>query len=56
MHRRLIPVQQFFLQAQQRVETLVRRAFSGRPRALAATIVVLAIAVLSVGRGVAWFA
>ena len=56
MHRRLIPIQQAFLKLQQRVETFVRRTFTGRPRALAATVAVLAIAVLSTGGGVAWFA
>jgi penicillin-binding protein 1A len=56
MHRRLIPVQQAFLGLQQRAENLVRRTFTGRPRALAATVVVLAVAVLSAGGGVVWFA
>lgn len=56
MHRRLIPLQQAFLKLQQRGETFVRRSFTGRPRALVATVVLLAIAVLSSGGWVAWFA
>ena len=56
MHRRLVPIHQAFLGLQQRAERLVRRAFTGRPRTLAATVAVLAIAVLSLGGGVAWFA
>ncbi len=34
----------------------MRRAFTGRPRALAATIVVLTVALLTAGGSVAWFA
>jgi 1A family penicillin-binding protein len=56
MHRRLIPLQQAFLRLQQRGETLARRAFTGRPRALVATVVVLATGVLFSGGWVAWFA
>jgi len=56
MHRRLIPLQQAFLRLQQRGTSLVRRTFTGRPRALAATIAVLAVAVLSSAGWVAWFA
>ncbi len=56
MHRRLILFQQAVLKLQERLTTSVRRTFTGRPRALAATIAVLAAAVLSTGGGVAWFA
>ena len=56
MHRRLIQVQQFLLRSQARVSALVRRAFTGRPRTLAATIVVLTVALLTAAGSVAWFA
>jgi len=56
MHRRLLQVQQFLLRCQARISSLVRRTFTGRPRALAATVVVLAIALLAAGGSVAWVA
>jgi penicillin-binding protein 1A len=56
MHRRLIPLQHAFRRLQQRAATLVRRAFRGRPKALVATIAILAIALLSSAGSVAWFA
>ena len=56
MHRRLVPLHQAFLRLEQRAATLVRRTFTGRPRALVATIAILAAVVLSSGRSVAWFA
>ena len=56
MHRRLIPIQQAFLRLKDRVAALVARTFTGRPRALVATIAVLAAVVLSSAGGVAWFA
>ncbi len=56
MHRRLIPLRQAFLTFQHRVETLARRAFTGRPRVLVATVGILALAVLASGGWVAWFA
>ena len=56
MHRRLIQLQQVLLTAQSRAAGLVRRTFTGRPRALVATILTLSIVVLSSAGGVAWFA
>jgi penicillin-binding protein 1A len=56
MHRRLLPLQQAFVRFRQRVVSLVRRAFTGRPRTLVATISVLAVAVLGSAGWVAWFA
>jgi 1A family penicillin-binding protein len=56
MHRRLVPVQQAFLGLYERLGTLVRRTFTGRPRALVATITLLAVGVLSSSLWVAWFA
>ena len=56
MHRRLIPIQQAFLRFQDRAAALVARTFTGRPRALVATNLVLAIALLSSAGGLAWFA
>ena len=56
MHRRLIPVHQAFLRFQDRAAALVARTFTGRPRALVATNMVLAIAFLSSAVGLAWFA
>ena len=56
MHRRLLPLQHALHTLQQRSVTLVRRAFTGRPRTLAATIGILAIAVLVTAGSVAWFA
>ena len=56
MHRRLLPLQQALGRFHQRVVKLARRTFTGRPRALAATISVLAVAVLASAGWVAWFA
>jgi 1A family penicillin-binding protein len=56
MHRRLISVQQSLLRFQDRAKVLVGRTFTGRPRALVATNVVLSIALLSSAVGLAWFA
>jgi penicillin-binding protein 1A len=56
MHRRLIPIQQAVLKLHGRLAALVRRTFTARPRALAATISVLAIAMLWSAGWVAWFA
>ena len=56
MHRRLLPLQQALVRLHQRVANLVRRTFTGRPRALVAAIAVLAVAVLSSAGGLAWFA
>jgi penicillin-binding protein 1A len=56
MHRHLISLQQAFRGLQQRAATLVRRAFTGRPRALVATTSVLAIGLLLSAGYVAWFA
>ncbi len=56
MHRRLLPLQQALVRLHQRVANLVRRTFTGRPRALVAAISVLAVVVLSSAGGLAWFA
>ena len=56
MQRHLKSLQQAIRGLQQRSTNLVRSAFTGRPRALAATISVLAVAVLSSAGYVAWFA
>jgi penicillin-binding protein 1A len=56
MQRHLISLQQAIGSLHTRGVALVRRAFTGRPRALAATISILAIALLASAGYVAWFA
>jgi 1A family penicillin-binding protein len=56
MHRHLISLQQAIRSLPKRGAVLVRRAFTGRPRALAATISILAVALLATSGYIAWFA
>jgi len=56
MQRHLIPLQQAIRSLHTRGVGLVRRAFTGRPRALVATISMLAVALLAAAAYVAWFA